>query len=74
VGKGAYIGFAGALFNPARDFEMYKSTAWVGLCDGTTFNNPDLSLDGQKHIHPAHLASLLYDSSIIGVYCYCAAA
>ena len=54
-GQYAYIGFAGADFDPARYGETCNSTATVHLGDGTTYIFPDLSLDGQQHHHRDHL-------------------
>jgi hypothetical protein len=51
VGGSALVGFATEQFNA----EMYDSTAWVRLGDGTTYMNTDISEDGQYHPHGGHL-------------------
>jgi hypothetical protein len=54
---GAGVGFAGEAYDPARDGETDKSTAYVCLCDGTTYINSGLSLDEEDHNYYGHLGS-----------------
>ena len=50
-GGTAYVGFATEQLNVEKYGETYDSTAPVGLGDGTTDIRPDISLDGQLHVH-----------------------
>jgi hypothetical protein len=52
AGRGARVGIAGEGYDVERPGETYKSTAKVRLDVGTTFIEPDVSEDGEKHIHP----------------------
>ena len=55
VGGSASVGFAAESFDVEKHVETYKSIAVVGLSDGTTVIWPDISRDGEQHIHYDHL-------------------
>ena len=51
AGGGAVVGIAAEGFDVEGNGETYKSTAYVLLHNGTTVINPDISEDGEQHIH-----------------------
>ena len=52
AGGGACVGIAAEGFDAERHEETYKSIAAVRLDDGTTVIRPDISEDGEHHLHP----------------------
>jgi hypothetical protein len=58
-GGGAYVGIAGAAYDPKRHMETMYSLARVRLDDGYTYIFPDISLDGEASPEQDHLNQLL---------------
>ena len=55
VGGNVVVGFATEQYNVEKHGETAESTAWVLLSGGMTRIFPDISEDGQEHVHPDHL-------------------
>jgi hypothetical protein len=55
IGGNARVGFATEEFNAEKHGETVDSTAAVNLYNGTTCIFPDISENGQEHVHPNHL-------------------
>jgi hypothetical protein len=51
AGGGAIVGIAGEGYDAERHGESYESIAYVNLFSGTTGIYPDISEDGQNHVH-----------------------
>ena len=49
--RDACVGIAGEGYDVERDGETYDSIAGVNLYNGTTFIRPDISQDGERHVH-----------------------
>jgi hypothetical protein len=55
AGGNAIVGIAAEEYDVERPGETYKSTAFVGLYNGSTVIHPDISEDGEFHDHPSLL-------------------
>ena len=51
----AFVGFAAESYDVEKHWETEQSIAGMDLYDGTTGINPDISRDGEQHIHGGHL-------------------
>jgi hypothetical protein len=56
VGRYAFVGFATEQYNVEKQKRAAReSIAWVYLCGGSTCIFPNISQDGQQHLHGGHL-------------------